>query len=172
MTTNAPAAPAESAEPAAPTEPVENASASEAAKPEYTPPATQAELDKIISDRLKRAKPADYDELKAKADKFTEIENANKTDLEKEQQRAAEAEARLAELELRATRAEVAAEKGVPADLLTGATRDEIEAAADRLIEFRGAKTPVGVHLPNQDKTPQGQKSDLGETARKLFGGQ
>ena len=41
---------------------------------------TQADIDRIVEDRLKRerAKFSDYDELKAKADKLTEIENANR----------------------------------------------------------------------------------------------
>jgi hypothetical protein len=140
-------------------------------KPDYTPPATQADLDKVIESRLarERDKYKDYDELKAKAE---QLANADKSDLELAQQRAEQAEAKAAEVELRAIRAEVAATKNVPADLLTGSTKEEIEAAADRLIEFRGAKTPVGVHLPNQDKSPQKQASAIGETARKLFGGQ
>lgn len=41
---------------------------------------TQEQVDAMIGERLgrERAKYADYDELKAKADKFTKIEEANK----------------------------------------------------------------------------------------------
>lgn len=48
--------------------------------PAYTPPATQADLDRIVESRLARdrAKFADYDEVKAKAAKFDEYEAANK----------------------------------------------------------------------------------------------
>jgi hypothetical protein len=51
----------------------------------YTPPATQADLDRIISDRLgrERAKFADYDDMKVKASKFDELEAANATEQEK-----------------------------------------------------------------------------------------
>lgn len=55
---------------------------------------TQAELDKIVSDRLTREKTkfADYDDLKAKATKFDEFEAANATELEKANKRADDAE--------------------------------------------------------------------------------
>jgi hypothetical protein len=56
---------------------------------------TQAQLDKIVSDRLKRQKEQfrDYEDLKSKASKFDELDAANKSDLEKANERAAEAEA-------------------------------------------------------------------------------
>lgn len=45
---------------------------------------TQAEVDAIIKKRLARAeKPSDYDELKAKAARLDELENANKSELQK-----------------------------------------------------------------------------------------
>ena len=47
---------------------------------------SQDEVNRIVADRLKRAKstpPADYDELKAKAARLDELEAANKSDLEK-----------------------------------------------------------------------------------------
>ena len=45
---------------------------------------TQAEVDAIIKKRLARAeKPSDYDELKAKAAKLDELEEANKSELQK-----------------------------------------------------------------------------------------
>jgi len=57
---------------------------------------TQAELDKIVQDRVARAKtekPADYEELQAAAKKLAVIEEANKTELEKQTARADKAEA-------------------------------------------------------------------------------
>lgn len=56
---------------------------------------TQADVDRIVQDRLARVKPsnpADYDDLKAKAAKFDELEAANQTELEKAQARAELAE--------------------------------------------------------------------------------
>lgn len=56
---------------------------------------TQAELNAIIDDRLKRerGKYADYADLKARADKLAEIETAQMGELEKAQARAAALEA-------------------------------------------------------------------------------
>lgn len=107
----------------------------------FEPIATQEDLDRIIQARLARERknlPTDYDDLKAKAEKLAQIEEANKTEAEKAQERLDAAEKRAGELELRATKAEVAAAKGVPAELLSGSTQDELEAAADALIAFRG----------------------------------
>lgn len=53
--------------------------------PTYEAPASQADLDRIISDRVarERAKYADHADLKAKAARLEEIESANATDMEK-----------------------------------------------------------------------------------------
>ena len=56
---------------------------------------TQADVDRIVQDRLARAKatpPSDYDDLKAKAARLDELEAANKTELEKANARAAKLE--------------------------------------------------------------------------------
>lgn len=110
----------------------------------FTAPQSQEDLNKIIEARLarERAKYADYDSLKTAAEKLAEIEAANQTEAEKAQARLEAAERRATELEARALRAEVANEKGVPAKLLAGATREELEAAADELIAFRGEQKP------------------------------
>lgn len=63
---------------------------------------TQAELDGIIKQRLARAVPADYDELKARAEKLDALEAGQKTDLEKAVARAERAEAKTTEVETRA----------------------------------------------------------------------
>lgn len=112
----------------------------------FAAPATQEELDRIIQGRLdrERKKFADYDELKKAADRLSEIESANKTEAEKAAARADAAEKRAAELEAKALRAEVAAAKGVPSALLTGSTQDELEAAADALIAYRGEQRSAG----------------------------
>ncbi len=82
------------------------------------------------------------DVAKANADKakrFDEFEEASKTELQKAADRATAAEAKFAEIEARAMRAEVAAAKGIPANLLSGTTQEELEASADALIAFKGA---------------------------------
>ena len=65
------------------TEQVANATQGAPAEPERT--FTQAEMDAIIGDRLKRerAKYADYNELAKKAKAFDEAEEAGKSELQK-----------------------------------------------------------------------------------------
>jgi hypothetical protein len=69
--------------------------------------------------------------------RLAELDEANKTELEKATARAAEAESRASEAEMRAMRAEVAARKGLTAGQakrLQGETEEELEADADELV--------------------------------------
>ena len=108
--------------------------------PEFNAPSSQEELDRIIEARLARERKRfqDYDDLKARAAKLSEIEESNKTEAQKTAERLAELERQNAELATAKLRADVAIAKGVPAALLTGSTQEELEASADALIEFRG----------------------------------
>lgn len=105
----------------------------------YTPPETQADLDRIIGDRLARQKAqyGDYAELKTKAAEFDRLADAQKSELQKAAERAEKAEARAAELEqaeqVRGWVAEAAKTAGVPAELLRGGSREEITAHAEAL---------------------------------------
>lgn len=112
---------------------------------EFKAPASQEELDRIIQGRLDRERKrfGDYDDLKARAARLDEIEEANKTEAQKTADRLAELERVNAELSTAKLRSDVAADKGVPAGLLTGATKEELEASADALIEFRGEQKPA-----------------------------
>lgn len=71
----------------------------QAGKPEFTPPATQADLDRIIAERLhrERAKYADYQDLRKKAEQFDQLQESQKTELEKAIARAEKAERAAAE---------------------------------------------------------------------------
>lgn len=101
------------------------------------------------------------------ARRLAEIEEAQKTETQKSQERLEAAEKRAAELELRSIRAEVAAAKGVPAALLTGSTQEELEAAADALIEFRGEQKPPSLHIPAEGSAPVALNGDGLESALK-----
>jgi hypothetical protein len=83
-----------------------------------------------------------------KAKRFDEFEEANKTDMEKLLARAEAAEKAVLDASARTLRAEVAASKGVPLELLSGATQEELEASADIALAFKGtmpkAATPEG----------------------------
>ncbi|WP_336630008.1 MULTISPECIES: hypothetical protein [unclassified Microbacterium] len=73
-----------------------------------------------------------------KAKKYDELEEANKSEIEKLQARLDAAEKWRTDREAKdtaaATAAEVAKEKGVPVSALRGATREELEAHADELL--------------------------------------
>lgn len=117
-----------------------NEQGTDAAK-EFTAITSQEDFDKAIQARIARERakiPADYDELKAAAAELAKIREASKTEAEKQAERLAEIERENAELKVAKARAEVAAAKGVPADLLSGGTQEELEASADALIAFRG----------------------------------
>lgn len=117
---------------------------------------SQEDFDKAIQARIarERAKFMNYDEGQAAIAKLKEFEESQKTEAQKAQERLDAAEKRASELELKATRAEIAAAKGVPVELLSGGTQEELEASADALIAFRGepAKGPV---IPGQGATPK-----------------
>lgn len=105
---------------------------------------TQAELDAIVGDRLKRerAKYADYDELAQKARAYDEAAEASKSELQKAVERAEKAEGKLKALEderkLAELRADVAKEHGVDAELLRGTTRKELEEHAEAIKAYVG----------------------------------
>lgn len=104
---------------------------------------TQAEVDNIIKDRLtrERGKFADYEEIKAKAAKFDEAEEASKSELQKAIERAEQAEKELTSMkqieELRAMRAKVAEETGVPASLLTADSEEGCRALAEGILAYK-----------------------------------
>jgi ATP-dependent Clp protease ATP-binding subunit ClpA len=101
----------------------------------FTPPATQDELNRIISERVsrERAKYADYNDLKKQASKYAEFEESQKSEVQRATERADALERQLAEVQLTAARAEIAATSGVPLEALRGASREELEAHAETL---------------------------------------
>ena len=107
---------------------------------------TQAQLDSIVNKRLEqeRAKFGDYAELKAKASKLDEMEEAKKTELQKASEKAAALKSELDALkkanEIRGIREEVAKSMNVPTDLLTADTKEACEAQAKSLLAFASAK--------------------------------
>ena len=113
---------------------VENGNATQGAAAEKT--FTQAEMDAIIGDRLKRerAKYADYDEFKAKAAKYDEAEEASKSELQKAVEERDRYKAEVDELHAAKERAELisraAKEHGVDAELLARMSGDVEENAA------------------------------------------
>ena len=113
------------------------------AEAEQTPKTfTQEDVNRIVANRV--SKYSDYEELKAKAAKFDEAEEAQKTELEKAQERANKLQSELdgikAAEKLRKMRDEVSKQTGVPAELLTGTTEEECREQANGIIQFRDQK--------------------------------
>lgn len=116
-------------------------------------------------DAYKRVK-----ELEPYEAKVTELEEASKSELQKAQERAEAAEKALAATQGVATRAEVAAAKGVPVALLTGDSREALEASADALLAFRDETARKGNYAPNEGRaTNDSATGDLREFTRNLF---
>ena len=107
---------------------------------------TQAEVDAIVGDRLKRdrQKYADYETLKEKADKFDQMEDANKTELERMAEKNKELQTELDNIRrenlVREARQTVANETGIPVTLLTGETEDECRQQAKAIAEYAAPK--------------------------------
>lgn len=103
---------------------------------------TQAELDAIVSDRLKRerTKYEGFEEFKEKAAKLDELEEASKTELQKATERAKALEAELDTMkkaeELRTLRDKVASETGVPVSLLSAETEEACRSQAEQILAF------------------------------------
>lgn len=106
---------------------------------------TQEEVNAIIADRLnrERSKYSDYDTLKTKAEQFDAAQEAEKTELQKETDRANALQAKLDAMnkatELRNIREKVSKDTGVPTDLLSGDTEEACSDQAKAILAF--AKT-------------------------------
>jgi maltoporin len=132
---------------------------------------TQADVDRLIADRLKRAKPADYDDVKAKAKQFDDLQAATASDLEKavtaarkegETEATKRANARLVSAEARALAAEMQFRKPGHAvrliDLSAVSVGDdgEVDTAAVRtLLDDLAKDDPLLLVVPD-DGRPKG----------------
>ena len=152
-----------------------NPSGETPAADEFKPITSQDDLNRIIGERVKRAKPADYDDLKAKAAKLDEIEAANQTEAEKQAKRLADLEAELSTTRRDSLRLKIASANGITdADdidlFLTGTDEETLTKQAKRLAE-RTADRKKSHVVPGEGKTPSSNSGDEGmrEFARGLF---
>ena len=139
---------------------------------------SQAEVDAIVGDRLKRerAKVADYDTLKAKAEKYDELEENAKSELQKAVEKRDALQAEVDNLKranaVRDLRVSVADEMGVPASLLTAETDEDCRAQAKAILEFAGTRGYPAVR--DAGEAPKGSKGttreQFAEWARQAFG--
>ena len=118
---------------------------------------TQAEIDAIVAERLKREreKYKDYTDLKKAAEELQQLKQSQMSEAEKLQAKLAEYERTVAdkELELANMKAEAAKQKilsemGLPlswANRIFGTTEEEIKADAEELKKLLGAQgKPIG----------------------------
>ena len=143
--------------------------APEAAAPVTEPPAPADDLGEAGKKALAAERAAKRAAEKRAADleaKVKEFEDASKSEAEKAAARAEAAEKALAEVTAKALRLEVAAEVGVPADLvefLTGGDTESLRAQAEKLMAATAAsKAPRAPQPdPSQGAKPGGSVSQL-----------
>ena len=113
---------------------------------------TQAEVNSFLKreEEKIKAKYADYADLQAKASKLDELEEANKSALEKANDRAAKLQAELDGIKqaaaLREMREKIATDNNIPVELLTGATEEECTKQVETiktLLNAQGIPTAV-----------------------------
>ncbi|MFD4442516.1 hypothetical protein ACFWPK_22375 [Nocardia sp. NPDC058519] len=110
------------------------------ATPAFAPITSQDQLDRLLGKRLGQLKAqyAGYDDYKAKATEFDRLKDSQKTNEQRLNDQLAQVQQENAELKANQLRADVAAAKGLTpkqAARLRGATREELEADADDLLE-------------------------------------
>lgn len=110
---------------------------------------TQEEVNELMG-KVRRevsGKYADYDDLKAKAGKYDEAQEAAKSELEKAQEAAAKAKAEADALRAEKARADlvakVSAATGVPASLIVGDDEEAMTASAQAIAEYAKAASTV-----------------------------
>lgn len=110
---------------------------------------TQDEVNRLVGERVarERGKYADYEDLKAKAEKYDEAQEAAKSELDKAREAAekatAELEAMKADAAHRGLVDKVSSETGIPGNLLHGDSEDELRASAEALSAFVESRKPT-----------------------------
>jgi YesN/AraC family two-component response regulator len=125
-------------------------------KQDFTPPATQEELNRIIDARLKREREkfADYDDLKARAKQLEDLEQSKKSAEEQLTERITALEAELGASRHDATRARIQAKYKVSDDdaelFLTASDADGLERQAKALADRAADRKAKGPVVPSQ----------------------
>jgi hypothetical protein len=139
-----------------------------------TDPAQETDW-KAEADRLKaeaRKWETRSKENGAAAKRLAEIEESQKSDLQRALDRAEAAERRAAEFEtvqqIQAWKADIAKATGVPAQYLRGTTEDELKAHAEELKPLVQNRGPV---IPGLGNIPSTTPTDERTFVRDLFGG-
>lgn len=153
---------------------------------EFKPITSQEELNAALKDRLdrERSKFKDYNDLKAKAAKLNEIEQANLSELEKASGRITTAESERDAAKQEALRVRKAIQHGlsieVADEFLTGTDEETLDTQAKRLSDLmaekvtaeadRKKKNPTVPKEGTSTKTGTTTEEDDREFARSFFG--
>lgn len=131
----------------------------ESASVETTEPEETIESLRADRDQWKKFSRKHEDSAKANAEAATrlkEIEDAAKTAEQKALEELSTYKAQAESATSQLLKYEVANTKGIPASLLVGSTKEELEAYADALIAFKGETAPVAPVAPNLRQGNQG----------------
>lgn len=155
----------------------EGAPSGDAPAGEFTPITSQEDLNEAIKDRLarERAKFKDYNDLKAKASQFDQLQAANQTEAEKAAAKLAELEAQLQANQAETLRLRVASQhKITDADdirlFLTGTDEETLTEQAKRLAARDADRKKNGNHVPGEGRNQTSKPGDEREAVRSLFG--
>lgn len=148
---------------------------------EFVPIETQEALNAIIQERVKRAVPADYDELKTKAAKLDKIEKANQTAmdevlarLQKSDERAEASEKSAAAAAFAAKRSAIQAKHKVSDEdaalFLTGTDEAALVKQAKALEERASNARTRGNFVPSEGSNPPAPSTEMADFTSQLFG--
>lgn len=135
-----------------------------AATDTFKPITTQDEFNEAVGGRVarERAKYADYDDLKAKAARLAEIEEQNKSDVQKATDRAAAAEAKATAAEGKALRMQIAVKHGISEEnaalFLTGTDEASLNQQAERLAELNKGRSTTSNTVTGEGGNPTATK--------------
>ncbi|WP_433651037.1 hypothetical protein ACQP2C_32515 [Micromonospora zamorensis] len=146
----------------------------------FTPITSQDDLNRIIADRVsrERGKFADYGDLKAKAGRLDEIEQANKSEIERANDRVTKAEAEAAKVpslvagQLREHLVKLHGISTEDADLfLTASDPETLLKQVDRLVDRGSQRKKQGNHVPREGANPTSSGGDdMRSFTNELFG--
>lgn len=107
------------------------------------------------------------------AKKLAALEEANKTELQKAQERIKELEQRSTQAERAALRTRIAAETGVPVEVLHGDDEDSIKASAQKVLDWRDSNkkqppSPKKLTSGNGGEPKTGEKGRAAAALRSL----
>ncbi|MBM0203258.1 hypothetical protein JNW90_09140 [Micromonospora sp. STR1s_5] len=146
----------------------------------FTPITSQDDLNRVIADRVQRerGKFADYNDLKAKAGRLDEIEQANKSEIEKANDRVTKAEAEVAKVpslvagQLREHLVKLHEINDEDAELFLTANDPELLLKqVERLVGRGSQRKKTGNHVPREGANPNSSGGDdMRSFTNDLFG--